>query len=100
MVLERINSPADLKGLSRAEIDALAQEIRDQLVTVCAQNGGHLAPNLGVVELTLALHRVLNLPEDRVVWDVSHQTYVHKLLTGRRDRFATLRKGGGVSGFA
>ncbi|HET7815028.1 MAG TPA: 1-deoxy-D-xylulose-5-phosphate synthase, partial [Candidatus Baltobacteraceae bacterium] len=67
---------------------------------VCAQNGGHLAPNLGVVELTLALHRCLNLPVDRIVWDVSHQVYVHKLLTGRRDRFDTIRKGGGISGFA
>ena len=100
MVLERINSPSDVKKLSRAEIDKLAQEIRDFLILVCAQNGGHLAPNLGVVELTLALHRVLDLPADRIVWDVSHQAYVHKLLTGRRDRFPTIRKGGGLSGFA
>ncbi len=100
MVLERIDSPADLKKLSRPEIDKLAQEIREALIAVCAQNGGHLAPNLGVVELTLALHRVLDLPADRIVWDVSHQAYVHKLLTGRRDRFATIRKGGGLSGFA
>jgi len=100
MVLERIDSPADVKALSRSQIDVLAQEIRDELVSVCAQNGGHLAPHLGVVELTMALHRVLKLPEDRVVWDVSHQTYVHKLLTGRRSRFSTLRKGGGISGFA
>src|SRR5579864_7626746 len=100
MVIERINSPSDVKRLSRAEIDKLAQEIRDTLILVCAQNGGHLAPNLGVVELTLALHRVLDLPADRIVWDVSHQAYVHKLLTGRRDRFATIRKGGGLSGFA
>ena len=100
MLIERIDSPADLKKLSRAEIDKLAQEIRDTLIAVCAVNGGHLAPNLGVVELTLALHRVLDLPGDRIVWDVSHQAYVHKLLTGRRDRFATIRKGGGLSGFA
>jgi 1-deoxy-D-xylulose-5-phosphate synthase len=100
MVIERIDSPADLKKLSRAEIDKLAQEIRDTLIAVCAQNGGHLAPNLGVVELTLALHRVLDLPADRIVWDVSHQVYVHKLLTGRRDLFPTIRKGGGLSGFA
>ena len=100
MVIERIDSPADLKKLSRAEIDKLAQEIRDTLIAVCAQNGGHLAPNLGVVELTLALHRVLDLPADRIVWDVSHQVYVHKLLTGRRDLFPTIRKGGGISGFA
>ncbi len=100
MLIERIDSPADVKKLTRSEIDKLAQEIRDVLIAVCAQNGGHLAPNLGVVELTLALHRVLDLPKDRIVWDVSHQAYVHKLLTGRRDRFATIRKGGGLSGFA
>ncbi len=100
MVLERISSPADVKRLSRSEIDTLAQEIRDELIAVCASNGGHLAPNLGVVELTLALHRTLNLPSDRLVWDVSHQVYVHKLLTGRRERFKTIRKGGGLSGFA
>src|SRR5579864_5537071 len=100
MLIDRIDSPADLKKLSRPQIDKLAQEIRESLIAVCAQNGGHLAPNLGVVELTLALHRVLNLPPDRIVWDVSHQSYVHKLLTGRRDRFQTIRKGGGLSGFA
>ena len=100
MVLERIDSPADVKRLSREEIDVAASEIRDLLVRTCAVNGGHLAPNLGVVELTLALHRVLDLPTDRLVWDVSHQVYVHKILTGRRDRFHTIRKGGGLSGFA
>jgi 1-deoxy-D-xylulose-5-phosphate synthase len=100
MVIERIDSPADVKRLRRDEIDVLASEIRDLLVRTCAANGGHLAPNLGVVELTLALHRVLDLPSDKLVWDVSHQTYVHKILTGRRDRFATIRKGGGLSGFA
>jgi 1-deoxy-D-xylulose-5-phosphate synthase len=100
MVIERINSPADVKKLSRAEIDKAAQEIRELLIAVCAQNGGHLAPNLGVVELTLALHKVLDLPTDRIVWDVSHQVYVHKILTGRRDRLPTIRKGGGLSGFA
>jgi 1-deoxy-D-xylulose-5-phosphate synthase len=100
MLLERVNSPADVKRLSREEIDAAASEIRDLLVRTCAANGGHLAPNLGVVELTLALHRVLDLPHDRLVWDVSHQVYVHKILTGRRDRFHTIRKGGGLSGFA
>ncbi len=100
MLLERIDSPADLKKLTRTEIDKLAQEIRESLIAVCAVNGGHLAPNLGVVELTLALHRVLDPPADRVVWDVSHQAYVHKILTGRRGRFPTIRKGGGLSGFA
>ncbi len=100
MIIERIATPADVKTLSRSEIDQLAQEIREQLIATCSKNGGHLAPNLGVVELTLALHRVLDLPPDKIVWDVSHQTYVHKLLTGRRDRFSTLRQGGGLSGFA
>ncbi|MEO9096747.1 MAG: 1-deoxy-D-xylulose-5-phosphate synthase N-terminal domain-containing protein, partial [Candidatus Baltobacteraceae bacterium] len=100
MVIEGIESPADLRRLSRTEIDVLAREIRELLVETCARNGGHLAPNLGVVELTLALHRVLDLPKDKIVWDVSHQTYVHKILTGRRDRFPTLRQAGGLSGFA
>ena len=99
-MLEKIDSPADLQGLDRDELDLLAREIRDLLVVTCSRNGGHLAPNLGVVELTIALHRVFNAPTDKIVWDVSHQTYVHKILTGRRDRFSTLRKGGGISGFA
>jgi 1-deoxy-D-xylulose-5-phosphate synthase len=100
MILERIATPADVKRLTRPELDRLAAEIRQLLVRVCAANGGHLAPNLGVVELTIALHRVLDLPRDVVVWDVSHQSYVHKLLTGRAERFHTLRQSGGVSGFA
>jgi 1-deoxy-D-xylulose-5-phosphate synthase len=100
MIVERIESPADVKRLERADIDLLASEIREMLVQTCAVNGGHLAPNLGVVELTLALHTVLDLPSDKLLWDVSHQTYVHKILTGRRDRFDTIRKGGGLSGFA
>ncbi len=100
MVIERVNSPADVKALSREELDQLAHEIRDMLVVTCSRNGGHLAPNLGVVELTIALHRVLDLPHDKLVWDVSHQVYVHKILTGRRDRFDTLRQGEGISGFA
>jgi 1-deoxy-D-xylulose-5-phosphate synthase len=100
MILETISSPADLRGLARPQIDTLAQEIRDLLIRVCAVNGGHLAPNLGVVELTLALHRVLDLPLDKIVWDVSHQSYVHKLLTGRAAEFPTLRQGGGISGFS
>ncbi len=100
MLLDRIASPADVKRLSRPELDQLAREVRQTLIRVCAVNGGHLAPNLGVVELTIALHRVLDLPDDIVVWDVSHQSYVHKLLTGRAKNFDTLRQGGGVSGFA
>ncbi len=100
MVIERVNSPADLKALSRDELDILAREIRDLLVVTCSRTGGHLAPNLGVVELSIALHRVLDVPADKLVWDVSHQAYVHKILTGRRDRFGTLRQGGGISGFS
>src|SRR6202011_3809450 len=100
MILDRIASPSDVKRLSRQELDELAAEVRATLIRVCAANGGHLAPNLGVVELTIALHRVLDLPRDVLVWDVSHQSYVHKLLTGRAARFDTLRQGGGVSGFA
>ena len=100
MLLERITSPLDLKALARPDIDILAGEIREQLVEACSKNGGHLGPNLGVVELTLALHKVLDAPTDKIVWDVSHQIYVHKMLTGRAGRMLTIRKGGGLSGFA
>jgi 1-deoxy-D-xylulose-5-phosphate synthase len=100
MVIERIDSPADLKRLTRPDVDVLGREIRDALVDACSKNGGHLGPNLGVVELTMALHKVLDAPRDRIVWDVSHQVYVHKILTGRRERLDTIRKGGGLSGFA
>ncbi|MBC5809444.1 MAG: 1-deoxy-D-xylulose-5-phosphate synthase, partial [Candidatus Eremiobacteraeota bacterium] len=100
MILQRIDSPADLKRLSRPEVDVLAAEIRDELVDACSKNGGHLGPNLGVVELSLALHKVLDAPKDRIVWDVSHQVYVHKMLTGRASQMGTIRKGGGLSGFA
>jgi 1-deoxy-D-xylulose-5-phosphate synthase len=100
MVLERINSPRDLKALARPDIDVLAAEIRERLVEACSKNGGHLGPNLGVVELSMALHKVFNAPHDKIVWDVSHQIYVHKMLTGRADRIMTIRKGGGLSGFA
>lgn len=98
-MLEKINSPADLKGLTYPELEKLAAEIRAELVKRVSANGGHLASNLGVVELTIALHRILNSPSDKIVWDVGHQSYVHKLLTGRRDGFANLRKYGGLSGF-
>ncbi|MBA4370796.1 MAG: 1-deoxy-D-xylulose-5-phosphate synthase [Coriobacteriaceae bacterium] len=98
-MLDRIESPEDLKPLSATELVTLAAEIRDTLVSTVSDTGGHLAPNLGVVELTLGLLRALDTPKDRVVWDVGHQSYVYKLLTGRRDRFATLRTYGGVCGF-
>lgn len=98
-ILPAIDSPDDLKKLSRVELDNLAAELRELIIEVCARNGGHLAPSLGVVELTIALHRVFSSPADRIIWDVGHQAYAHKILTGRRERFSTLRKLGGVSGF-
>ncbi|NPV26224.1 MAG: 1-deoxy-D-xylulose-5-phosphate synthase [Firmicutes bacterium] len=98
-LLERINSPADLKRLSLGELNQLAKEIRTVLIETVAKNGGHLAPNLGVVELTLALHLVFDSPRDRLIWDVGHQSYIHKLLTGRRETFSTLRQYQGLSGF-
>lgn len=98
-MLDKIESPADLKDLSRNELRTLASEIRDLLVKTLADTGGHLAPNLGVVELTIGLHRALKTPDDKIVWDVGHQSYVHKILTGRRSKFATLRTSGGLSGF-
>lgn len=98
-MLEGIFGPADLKKLSSAELARLAHEIRDEMITVTSRNGGHLAPNLGVVELTIGLHLALDSPKDKIVWDVGHQSYVHKLLTGRAGRFSTLRQHNGLSGF-
>ncbi len=98
-LLEQIKSPEDVKKLSYSELNSLAAEIREYLIHSVAKTGGHLASNLGVVELTLALFKTLDLPRDGIVWDVGHQTYVHKLLTGRREQFDTLRKFGGLSGF-
>jgi len=95
-----IRSPAHVKNLTLEQLQQLAAEIREELITVLSRNGGHLGPNLGVVELTIALHRVFSTPKDKFVWDVSHQSYVHKLLTGRRDRFHTVRTTGGLCGFA
>jgi 1-deoxy-D-xylulose-5-phosphate synthase len=98
-LLEKINSPADLKRLAHTELLSLADEIRQLLISRVSENGGHLASNLGVVELTLALHRIFDSPRDKIIWDVGHQTYTHKLITGRREQFATLRQSGGLSGF-
>jgi 1-deoxy-D-xylulose-5-phosphate synthase len=98
--LEMVDHPAHLKKLTLEQCVDLAQEIREELITKLAKHGGHLGPNLGVVELTIALHRVFETPKDKFVWDVSHQVYVHKLLTGRRDRFHTIRTTGGLNGFA
>ena len=97
--LESITTPRDLRDLSDDQLDLLASEIRDLLVATCSRTGGHLGPNLGVVELTLAIHRVFDSPRDRVVFDTGHQTYVHKLLTGRREEFDRLRQEGGLSGY-
>lgn len=98
-LLEKINSPSDLKLLSQKEINTLCREIRDFLIDVSSKNGGHLASNLGVTELSVALHRVFDSPSDHIIFDVGHQSYVHKLLTGRKDKFSTLRTVGGLSGF-
>ena len=99
MVLEKINKPNDIKKLTNAELPILAGEIRDFLIHKISENGGHLASNLGVVELTMALHLAFHLPEDKIIWDVGHQSYTHKLLTGRKMGFDDLRKFGGMSGF-
>ncbi len=99
LCLEELNLPRDLKKLDISQCENLCQEIRDTLVKTVSKNGGHLASNLGVVELTMAIHRVFDSPKDRIVWDVGHQSYTHKILTGRFDKFDTIRKEGGISGF-
>src|ERR1700704_1759142 len=98
-LLDGIRSPADVKALREQDLPQLAQEVRDELVKVLSQTGGHLGPNLGVVELTIALHRVFHTPRDRFVMDVSHQGYVHKMFTGRLDRIGTMRQYQGLNGF-
>ena len=98
-LLDRIDSPADLKKLPEKDLSLLAQEIRDELIGTLAETGGHLGPNLGVVELTIALHRVFDTPEDKLLFDVSHQGYIHKILTGRRRQLGTMRQHGGLNGF-
>ena len=98
-MLEKINSAEDVKKLNIEEQNKLAEEIRKYILEVVSKNGGHLASNLGVVELTIALHTVFNLPKDKIVWDVGHQTYVHKIITGRRESLKTLRQLNGISGF-
>ena len=98
-LLQTINDPADLRELPREHLGVLADELRAFVIDSVSKTGGHLSSNLGTVELTVALHYVFNTPHDRVVWDVGHQTYPHKILTGRRDRMASLRQLGGLSGF-
>ena len=97
--LERIGSPADVRTLDRRDLGTLATELRAFLIESVSRTGGHLSSNLGTVELTIALHHVFNTPHDRIVWDVGHQTYGHKILTGRREAMAGLRHFGGISGF-
>src|ERR1700750_454491 len=98
-ILDTIHAPGDIKHLSVAQLEELAGEIRERMIRTLSKTGGHLGPNLGVVELTLAMHYVFDTPKDHFVFDVSHQAYVHKLLTGRRKQFHTIRTPGGLNGF-
>ncbi|MGD0627548.1 MAG: 1-deoxy-D-xylulose-5-phosphate synthase N-terminal domain-containing protein, partial [Thermodesulfobacteriota bacterium] len=98
-LLSQIDSPADLRKMHPTDLPLLAQEIREEIIATVSKVGGHLASSLGVVELTLALHYVFDTPRDRLIWDVGHQTYAHKLITGRRQNFYTLRQRGGICGF-
>ena len=98
-LLDQIDGPSDLKALTHEELTQVAQEVRDTIISVITERGGHLASNLGVVELTLALHCVFDSPIDRIVWDTTNQCYAHKLVTGRRDAFKDIRLEGGLSGF-
>ena len=98
-ILRKIDSPNDLKSLNNEELLSLAKEVREYILEVLSENPGHLASSLGAVELTIALHKVFNTPEDTLVWDVGHQAYIHKVLTGRRNEFVNIRKFGGLSGF-
>ena len=99
MVMEKIKGANDIKKLDRGQLAELADEIREFLIQKVSENGGHLASNLGTVELTMALHLVFQLPQDKIIWDVGHQSYTHKILTGRKEGFEHLRKYGGMSGF-
>ena len=98
-VLDKVNSTKDLKMLTEEEKKILAGDIRELIIKTVSKNGGHLASNLGVVELTIALHSVFDAPKDKIIWDVGHQSYVHKILTGRKNKMRTLRQFGGLAGF-
>jgi len=98
-ILERINSPEDLRKLARDDINKVSDELRTFLLESVSKSGGHLSSNLGTVELTLAIHYVFNTPFDKLVWDVGHQSYAHKIITGRRNKLSSIRKFGGMSGF-
>ena len=97
--LSAIHTPADFKAIPEKELDCVAKEIREELIRIVSNNGGHLASNLGVVELTMAIHRVFDTPYDHIIFDVGHQSYVHKMLTGRYEQMETIRTAGGISGF-
>jgi len=99
MVLDKVNTPEDLRKLTLEEKEKLAEEIRQFILEIVSKTGGHLASNLGVVELTIAIHSIFDTPNDKLIWDVGHQSYVHKILTGRKDKMDTLRKLDGLSGF-
>src|SRR3989344_5436989 len=98
-LLHGVNSPADLKQIRIEDLPSLAQELREEIIEVCAKNGGHLGGSLGAVDFIVALHYSFNMPKDKIVWDVGHQAYAHKALTGRRDQLKTIRMTGGLSGF-
>ena len=98
-LLDQINYPSDLRQLKRSQLEQVSNELRSEVIDVVSETGGHLGAGLGVVELTTAIHYVFNTPKDKLVWDVGHQCYPHKIITGRKDRIRTLRKGGGLSGF-
>ena len=98
-LIRQINFPSDLRKFNKDKLKQISDELREELIDVVSETGGHLGAGLGVVELTVALHYVFDTPKDKLVWDVSHQTYPHKIITGRKDRIKTLRKGGGLSGF-
>ena len=98
-LIRQINYPADLRKFNREQLKQISDELREELIDVVSETGGHLGAGLGVVELTVALHYIFDTPSDKIVWDVGHQAYPHKIITGRRDKIRTLRKGGGLSGF-
>src|SRR5215469_5798988 len=98
-LLDKVNTPSDLRALPRADLRQFADELRHETINAVSVTGGHLGAGLGVVELTVALHYIFDTPSDRIIWDVGHQAYPHKIITGRRDRIRTLRQGGGLSGF-
>ena len=98
-LLDQINFPSDLRKLKKKQLNQVSEELRTELIEVVSETGGHLGAGLGVVEMTVALHYVFNTPKDKLVWDVGHQCYPHKIITGRKEKIRTLRKGGGLSGF-